>query len=160
LLLCTVLVCFLLTQTGFVNRITGNSPLARSLDLDRLKASSDRQVETSFYGAYIPEQDVFNAVWLSKHRGLQSTVYADIGSGDHVLISYGLIPKQLILPLTGTTILKQGSFIYLGKLNVVNGVIPSSSEQFNSSQISFLLNECNMIYSNGNSEIWHAISPG
>ncbi len=32
LLLCTILICFLLTQSGFVNRITGSSPLLRSID--------------------------------------------------------------------------------------------------------------------------------
>jgi uncharacterized membrane protein len=153
LLLCTLLICFLLTQTGFVNRITDASPIVRSLDLDRVMASSKSQVQTGIYGAYIPEQDVFSAVWLSSNtKGLRSTVYADERSRQHVLTSYGLMPNNS-LPLTNTTTLTQGSFVYLSYSDVKNGLIYTATGQFNSSEISHLFEESNLIYSNGNGEI-------
>lgn len=68
--------------------------MLRSLDLDRMETSDSVQVETSFLAAYIPEQDVFSAVWLSNHRDLSSFIYADFVSSPHVLTSYGLIPAQ------------------------------------------------------------------
>jgi uncharacterized membrane protein len=156
LLIAVLLSVYFLSQSGFINRVTGGAIHAYSIDFDRMKTSNDRQVEISFYDAYIPEQDVFSAVWLSKNEGAPATVYADAVSGTHVLISYGLIPKQLILPLTNTTIPEQGSFIYLGHLNIVSGIITTNTVIFNSSEISSLLNESDLIYSNGNSEIWRA----
>ena len=56
--------------------------------------------------------------------------------------------------------LEQGGFIYLGQLNVVNGIMTTFSAQFNTSDIYSLLNETNLVYSNGNSEVWFVSSPG
>jgi uncharacterized membrane protein len=166
LLLCALLVGFLLTQSGFVNRIAGSSPLLRSLDVDRLKTSSDRQVEIDFLAAYLPEQNVFGAVWLQKYGKMPSTVYADYLSQVGILTSYGLIPLQLMRQITNTTILEQGSYVYFGRLNIVNDVIttltpPSTSytAQFNFSEVLPLFNQTDTIYSNGNAEILYAISP-
>jgi uncharacterized membrane protein len=158
-LLCVVLVSFFLTQTGFVNRITGNTPLLRSLDLDRLEISNSTQLEISFYGAYLPKQDVFGAVWLHEYAPANSIVFADYLNQVHVLTSYGLIPLQLMRPLTNTTILSQGSFIYLGRLNIINGVIITSSSNgsINSSEVLPLLNQTDVIYSNGNTEVRYAV---
>jgi uncharacterized membrane protein len=156
-LLCAVLVSFLLTQTGFVNRITGNTPLLRSLDLDRLKTSNNTQLEISFYGAYLPDQDVFGAVWLHEYASASSIVFADYTNQVHVLTSYGLIPLQLMYPLTNTTILSQGSLIYLGRLNIINSVINTYNGPINSSEVMPLLNNTNIIYSNGNTEILYAV---
>jgi hypothetical protein len=56
--------------------------------------------------------------------------------------------------------LGQGDFIYLGELNVVNGIMTTRTGSFNTSEIYPLFNETNLIYSNGNSEIWYVSSPG
>ena len=77
----------------------------------------------------------------------------------HVLVSYGLIPNELLLPITNTTIPPQGSFVYLGTLNIVNGVITTTTGSFNTSEISSLLDQNNLVYSNGNSEIWYVACP-
>jgi uncharacterized membrane protein len=159
-LLCIILVCFLLTQSGFVNRVAGNTPLLRSLDLDRLKTSIDLKVEISFYGSYLPDQDVFGAVWLHKHTGAASMVFADLYSMSHVLISYGMIPYQFVNLLDNMTILGQGSFVYLRRINVVNGVIPTGTELLNSSETLPIFARTDLLYSNGNSEILYTPSPG
>lgn len=149
-ILCTLLICFLLTQSGFINRVTGNSPLVRSLDLDRLETSNSLPVMISFHDAYIQEKDVFSAVWLSHHQGSLSTIYADFLSGHRVLVSYGLISLQLIHPLTNSTILEQNSLMFLSLLNVKSGVISSEGAgSFNLTEISPVLSESNQVYSNG-----------
>jgi uncharacterized membrane protein len=158
-LLCTVIVGYFLSQSGFVNLVTGAFPLSYSLDLNRIRTSNDRNLEINFHSVYIQEQDVFGAVWLSRNMKASSTIYADGISGSNVLISYGLIPKQQITFLTNSTVLAQGGFVYLGSLNVVDGVIPTDTEPFNSSRILPVLNENDLIYSNGNTEIWRVSSP-
>jgi uncharacterized membrane protein len=154
--LCAVLIGYFLTQSGFINCISGASTLSFSIDYSRIRSASS----ISFYAVFVPEQDVFGAVWLSNNRGESSMIYADYRSADAVLTSYGLIPRQQISSLTDTTTLEQGGFVYLGQLNVVNGIIPTPTASFNTSEIYLLLNKSNLIYSNGNSEIWCVSSSG
>lgn len=159
LLFAILLSAYFLSQVGFVNRVTGSPIHSYTIDFDRIKTSDEGQVKMNLYGAYIPEQDVFSAVWFLNHKVAIAKVYADYASGAHVLISYGLIPNNLILPLTNATIPEELTFIYLGSLNVVNGVITTNIGSFsnfgslNTSEISSL-NKCDLIYSNGASEIW------
>jgi uncharacterized membrane protein len=161
LLIAIILGGYFLSQLGFVNRVTGDKIKSYYIDFDRIQASDEAQVKVIFLvGAYIPEQDVSSAVWLLNHKVATAKVYADGASESHALISYGLIPDKLILPLTNATTPEQFTLIYLSSLNVVYGVITTSSESsstfgaFNTSEISPLLNNSNLIYSNGASEIW------
>jgi uncharacterized membrane protein len=161
-LLCVVLIGYFLSQSGFINCVAGASPLSFSLDYNRIRISTDPNTlnSISFYSFYIPEQDVFGAAWLSKNIGESSMIYADRVSQQNVLASYGLIPARQISSLTNTTILEQGGFIYLGQLNVVNGIMTTITASFNTSEIYPLLNRTNLVYSNGNSEVWYVSSPG
>ena len=160
--LCAVLIGYLLTQSGFINCVSGASPISFSLDYNRIRTSTEpgSTNSISFYSQYIPEQNAFGAIWLSKNRGESSTIYADYRSADGVLTSYGLIPRLQISSLTNTTIMEQGGLIYLGQLNVVSGLILTPTVPFNTSEIHSLLNETNLIYSNGNSETWYVSQPG
>ena len=158
-LLCILLVSFLLTQSGFVNRVMGDSPIVRSVNIDRVKTSNNLELEIDFYSAYLPEQDVFSAVWLQRHMVANSTVFADSLSQVHVLTSYGLIPLQQMRSLSNWTTLEHGSLVYLGRLNVVNNVIDTYEGLVNSSEIWSRINQTDTIYSNGDSEILYAISP-
>ncbi len=153
--LCIVLVSFFLTQTGFVNRITGNTPLLRSLDLDRLKTANDTRLEISYYNAYLQDSEVFGAVWLHEHAPANSIVFADYIATQNVMASYALVPLHLVYPLTNTTVLSQRSFIYLGKLSVVNNIIYTDNGPINSSEVWPLLSQADIIYSNGKTEVMY-----
>jgi uncharacterized membrane protein len=154
LLIAIILSAYFLSQVGVVNHVLGGT-LNYNNDFKRMNASSESQVKISLYSTYIPEQDVFSASWLLNHKVENANVFADFLSRFHVLVSYGLIPNQII-PMTNTTIPLQGSFVYLGSLNIINGVITTKyTESFNTSEISSLLVQNNLIYSNGNSEIWY-----
>jgi uncharacterized membrane protein len=150
-----VLIGYFLSQSGFVNIVTGAVPLSYSLDYTRASTSLDTSIQIGFFRVYIPEQDVFSASWLSNHKIETAEVFGDYQSDGHVLVSYGLIPSNLLLLITNTTIPPQGSFIYLNSLNIVNGVTTTTAGSFNTSEISFLLDQNNLLYSNGNSEIWY-----
>lgn len=162
--LCAVLVGYFLSQSGFINCVAGASPLSFSLDYNRMRTSTDPNTLISFYSAYIPEQNVFSALWLSKNREESSMIYVDVISIYKALTSYGLIPPQQMGSLTNTTTFRQGDFVYLGQLNVVNGIIPTTVvPPYNTIETYSLLNasgRTNLIYSNGDSEIWYVSSPG
>jgi uncharacterized membrane protein len=154
ILLIAIILCgYFLSQSGFVNRITGGAIHSFSLDYDKMKTSNESQIKIFLYGTYIPEQDVFCASWLFNHNIEKREVFSDYASETHVLESYGLIPNKLLFTLTNTSNPQQGSFIYLGSMNLVNGVMTTITEPFNTSEISFLINQTSIIYSNGNSEV-------
>lgn len=154
ILLYIVLIGYFLSQSGFINIITGAVPLSFSLDYARVSTSLDKNVQMNFGAIYIPEQDVFSASWLLNYKVETAEVFADQISGVHVLASYGLIQSNLILSITSATIPSQGSFVYLSSLNIVHGVIATSTGSLNTTEISPLLNQSDLIYTNGNSEIW------
>jgi len=158
LLLIAIILCgYFLSQVGFVNRVTGGAIGFTVIDFDRVKTSSDPKVIVNFYSAYIPEQDVSSAVWLLHHEGLPSTIYADSVSGYDVLTSYGLTPRNFISHITNLTIPYPASFVYLSRLNVADSIITTSGGAFSPrSEILPNLNGSDLVYSNGNGEIWHA----
>jgi uncharacterized membrane protein len=156
-LVCFILVSFFLTQTGFVNRITENAPILRSLDLDRVEKSNNTQLQINYYGAYLPEQDVTGAIWLHEYASSDSIVFADYLNINHVLTSYGLIPYQFSSPLSDTTVLSKGDFVYLGKLNIISGIINTYHGSINFSDFLLLLSQTDLIYSNGNTEVMYAV---
>ena len=153
LLVAVLLSAYFLSQSGFVNYVTGGEIHFTTFDYYKMKASSNPQVQFEISETYVQDQDAFSAVWLSKYANTLSIVYADDASRYNVLTTKGLIPGNLILSLTNTTKPEQGSFVYLNSLNIVEGIIPISTVQFNTSDISSNLNESDLIYSNGNSEI-------
>jgi uncharacterized membrane protein len=154
LLIAILLSAYFLSQAGFINRITnGSLNNYYPLNFETMKTSNETQVKISLYNSYIPEQDVCSASWLSNHKVETSVVFSDTLSGSHVLLSYGLIPNKLVLPITNTTIPPRGSFIYLGSLNIVNSIVTTASGSFNISEIASQRYQENLVYSNGNSEI-------
>ena len=155
LLIAIILSAYFLSQVGFVNYVSGGAIHTYNVDFDRMVTSDNAQVKITLYDTYIPQQDVFSATWLSNYKVGSTEVFSDYLSGSHALISYGLIPNKLLLPLTNKTIPPQGSYIYLGSLNTLNGVITTAAGSFNTSQISPLLDQNSLVYSNGNSEIFY-----
>jgi len=151
-----LLIASFLFQVGFVHHVTKGVPASNSLDFNRKKTTNDLRIKISFYNAYIPEQDVFSAIWLSKNVDETSRLHADRNSENVVLTSYGLIDRVRVHLLSNSTILEDGDYIYLRRLNVVDGLISTFpvGEPFHISEISSLLNESNKIYSNGDSDIY------
>jgi uncharacterized membrane protein len=155
-LMCAVLVGYFLSQSGLINCVTKAAPLSYSLDYSRFISSKDMLDKAAFYAAYIPEQNFFSATWLSKFAAPISIVYADFDSYQTVLLSYGSIFTQY-LPLDNSTVPVLNSFVYLSSLNVGDGVINRdyTINLFNTSEISPILKQNDLIYSNGNGEIWY-----
>lgn len=151
-----VLIASFLFQVGFVNHVTGGYPSSFSLDLDRREKSSDLSIRVTTHSRYFLDQEVFSARWLQENVNPTSKVYADWNSRFTVLRSYALLPNDRILQITNDTTLESRTYIYLKYVNIRVGVISTASSGFfNTSDISPILANCNKIYSNGYSDIYH-----
>jgi len=150
ILVLAILIPYFLFQTSFVYEITGSESWSLPLSMYRMNGYK------LYRGmGYIPEQNVFGACWLSKYADTQhAELYADIDSQHKVLVAYALIPQGNINLLSNTTRIETNGIIYLGRLNVVDGIIVSRYMFWNSSELSYLFNRTNKIYSNGGCEIY------
>ncbi len=155
LLIAIILGGYFLSQVGFVNRVTGGSIQYYNTNFDKMIKSNEVSVKFGLYSTYIPVQDAFSASWLSNYKTETAEVFCDSFSASHVLASSALLPSDLRIKLTNETVPPQGNFVYLGTLNIVNGVIKTETGSFNTSEISSVLDQNNLVYSNGNSEIWY-----
>jgi uncharacterized membrane protein len=156
-LICIVLVGYFFSQSGFINFATKAAPLSYSLDFGRFMESNDVSKKAQIYSAYIPEQNFFSAKWLSEHSQPKSIVYSDYDSLQTALLSYGVLTWERS-ELHNTTILEQNSYVYLSELNIRDGIITVTEPTagwFNTSEISSILTQNDLIYSNGNGEIWY-----
>ena len=154
-----LLITTFLFQVGFVNHVTGDSPLSYSLDLSRKEKSDKLDMRISLYNCYIVEQEAVSANWLSKNIGANSTVYSDAGSRNLVLTAYALRsppPRERTLVLDRTTKPVSDAYVYLRRLNIESDVLTGWEDEnpHNMSEISSILNNSNKIYSNGYSEIY------
>jgi len=149
ILLLIVLVPYFLFQTGFVYEVTRSESWSIPLSKHRMDALQ----LYGFYG-YMDDQSVCGALWTSKNVDVEHTqIYADPFSRNNVLTIYGMIYRGYIDGLSNTTIVAGNSTVYLGRLNVVDGVIVSGRRLWNSSELSFLFSNLNEVYNNGASEV-------
>ena len=157
------LVIFLLFNTGFVYEVTKDHPGSVALSQEWIKESGDAKTKIGLYGGFVTEQTVFGTQWLSKTINRENIkIYSDKTLRRRI-VGYGSIPEESIRPtLSNTTKIRSGEYVYLGYLNVVEGLFRSWESKhlertvyYNSSDISPLLEEMYKIYSNGGSEIYY-----
>jgi len=154
ILLLAVLTPYFLFQIDFVYEVTRSESWSLPLSMHRMNGYM-------LYRAigYIPEQNVFGAHWLSRYLDTQYTqVHADMDSRHKPLLAYGLILPSKINVLSNITKVEKGEVIYLGRLNVVSGIVDSGSMLLNSSELSFALSDMSKIYSNGGCEVYKNIA--
>jgi uncharacterized membrane protein len=152
ILLISILVPYFLFQSGFIYEITKSQSWSLPLSLSRLGI----RLHANF--GIVTESEVSGAQWLSHHSRVKNSVlFADF----HIfsaLIGYGMIND--IIRLTNTSKLKEGSYIYLGTLNVIYELIIdydvwNITEVLNSSNFRY----SNKLFSNGNCEIYKVCNP-
>jgi len=151
----TVLMLYFLINIGFIYEITGDpAPSSFALSMyrmDRVKFYNDK---------YSSDYEICGARWLARVRDPSTTIYADLIAKDRVLASYGMIPQQDILVLFNNTERIYKGYIYLRSVNTIDGkmvyrYIPEKGyEMFDISEISYLFDHMNKIYSNGESDIY------
>lgn len=157
-------VILFLNETGFVWEVTGGYSGSITLGQEYAMKSDYPEIKAALYNALTVEQDVSSAEWLSrmKSAGKVYATFDDIRV--HPLTSYGMIPIENTIRLTKKTkTIQDDSYVYLQHLNVIEDIgteFDASSLQgkghsiFNMTEISYLFDIKNKIYSNGGSEIY------
>lgn len=149
LLLLIVLVPYFLFQTGFVYEVTGSD--SWSIPLSSYRMSALRLY--NHYG-YMDAYSVYGARWLSANANAEnSAFYADVSSGYTVLTTYGLLVRNKY-SLSDVTVVAGNSFVYLNTLNVVYGLVPYGQLLWNTSKLSFIFDDLNLVYANDGSEVY------
>lgn len=149
-----VIVPFFMFQTGFIYEIT-------KVNSESLPLSMHRWDQLKLYDVIVNAQEVVGAKWLSKYANVTNIfVYSDMRSKYSVLTAYGMMGRGRIFALSNTTrtILNDNEFIYLRRVNVVNGKIVVGYI-FNASEISSVFENQNKIYSNGECEVYKGYIP-
>ena len=159
LMIGVVLSAYFLSQYGFVNYVTGASPLSYTLDWNRIRTSPDLTIKMGLYNGFTPEQDISSATWLSKFMSNNSLIYSDFFSLYHPLKIYGLVPESNLMILTNVTTMGPSTYVYLRYFNIIDGyVTPTPDWIFSTSRLYPILNENNCVYTNGASNVYASLS--
>lgn len=146
---------YFLFNSGFVYEITKDNPESISLSQETIKNYGNVEIKANFYTSFIPEQDYFSAIWLSKNRNNKMNVNMDLSRKNNLLVSYGNQGLYSILSKSPSKIFR-GSYIYTGYLNNVDKIMvgPKYKRYWYISEISPFLDKSNKIYTNNASIIY------
>jgi uncharacterized membrane protein len=109
------------------------------------------------YGQYgfTDSYSVYGARWLSNNVDVENSVlYADERTCINVLTIYAVIYSDYVNKLSNATRVAQNGVVYLGTLNVVEGAIPFGRLSWNTSELSSIFGDLDVVYANGGSEIY------
>jgi len=149
-LLLIVLVPYFLFQTNFVYEVTGSDSWSIPLSGYRMNA-------LRLYGdyGYTDAYSVYGAQWVSKNVNVKNqALYADASARAYVLAIYGMMALAHTRSLSNVTVVADNGVVYLSTLNVVEGVIPFGPLSWNTSELSLIFDDLNVVYANGGSEIY------
>ena len=149
-LLLIVLVPYFLFQTEFVYEVTGSDSWSIPLSGYRMDARR-------LYGkyGYTDVYSVYGAQWLSKNVDVKnSQLYADERTATNVLTIHAMILGGT-QSLSNVTVFADNGVVYLSTLNVVYDVVTFGQLSWNTSDLSFLFDDLNLVYTNGGSKVYH-----
>jgi uncharacterized membrane protein len=143
LLIVAVLVPYFLFQTNFVYEVAKTESWSIPLSGYRMNP-----LQLYYDYGYINSQNVYCAQWVSNNFPYQnSTLVADTAL-DTSLIAYGLIYPGYIENLTNTAVVYPGEFVCLSYLSVNYEKLTWNGT------LSPILNQTDLVYSNGGSEVY------
>jgi uncharacterized membrane protein len=148
-LMVCVLVPYFFFQTHFLFEVTGGNSLSVPLSGYRM------DVLQLYALGYIDTYSMHGAQWISKNVdfiGLR--LYSDGYSREYVLTIYGAVYPDYIDELSNVTIIKDKGVVYLSTINVIGDVIPFGRFSWNTSELSSVFDDLNIIYTNGGSGIY------
>lgn len=147
-LLLAVLVPYFLFQTNFVYEVVRGD--SWSIPLSGYRMSYLRLY--NHYG-YTDTYSIYGIKWLSGNVDIENSLfYMDDASRYYGSTIYGLIVRGKY-PLSNVTVVADGGFVYLSTLNVVYGVVPYGQLSWNTTELSFIFDDLNLVYTNGDSEV-------
>lgn len=144
-----ILIPFFLFETGFIYEVTRDFNYSLPLSMYRM----DRVL---LYSRITDGKEVTAARWLSNHmNSSHSLVYGDFISTYKVLTSYGMMHAENFRELSNTTrFTSSENYVYLRGINTIEGKIEGIGSSWNLSDISPIIDNQNIIYSNEDCEIF------
>lgn len=141
LLAIVILVPYFLFQTNYMYEITKS-------DSWSIPLSKDRMNPLRLYGdfGYIDDFSVYGAQWLHSNVPYQNNITADNGFFTS-LTAYGLVYRGYVSEIRNDTVLYPGQYAYLSYIS-----IHYEPQSWNGT-LDLVLNQTNIIYSNGGSEV-------
>ena len=143
----TILFLYFLFMSGWVWSVSADRPTSLILDRERIRTHPILLLRTGYYDEYTLAQDIAAAHWLRSHTEGGGLVCADQISREHVLNSYGELPREGPLLPSGCDFSK--SYVYLSSLNTLYGMGAYGNDVWFVSQISADLMTMNRISSDG-----------
>jgi uncharacterized membrane protein len=142
LLIVAVVVPYFLFQTNFAYEVAKTESWSIPL-------SGYRMDPLQLYGnyGYIDSYSVYGADWVSSNVPYQNNIVADNGLYT-ALTAYGLVYRGYVGDLTNDTVIHPGEFLYLSYITVNYENLTWNGT------ISTVLNQTDLIYSNGGSEVY------
>jgi uncharacterized membrane protein len=151
-LLLVVLIPYFLFQSSFVYEVVGSTSWSVPLSKYRMNPI---WLRGSF--GYLDSYRVFGARWVQKNVVTEQVqIYSDIYNREE-LKCYGLVHIDRIKRVSNATILASNDIVYLGSLNVIDGIVVGSQFVWNTSELQFL-DDIGVIYANGGSHIYRKTS--
>lgn len=146
-----ILALFLLFNSSLIFYMANDYCTSISLNKNIAKEISgpvSLKTKVAFYNAYLPEEDVFSAIWLSAHYCIAQSIYADAIGKRNVLNSYGNISRIEIDELKQGDSPRNNSLIYLRKFNYADGILigPGIYKRWNISELAIPCKTYNKIY--------------
>lgn len=155
-----IVILFFLFNVGFVQELSGSTPVSVALGFNRMR-TGEESLKVFSYWFYIPQSDIESAKWISLNRAGSLRVCADVHAINNVLTSYGAFNRldTFILNRDFEAYSARDCYIYLRYLNVVEGLAagPKMNEVWHVTEVSQVFNVTNRVYCSGASEIW--VSP-
>jgi len=170
ILLMSFLLIFLYVNLGLVHEFTQDHPTSISLSQETILKSDDLYQKSAFFGAIIPQQNVFSGKWVGRFGLSNYNIYrGDWVEGYPSLTIYGGISESLkvitnsngdiVKSFDNTTAQIGKGYIQLTVANVKANVGSSwynplqKRTPFMFSDVNILLVDTSKVYDNGGSEI-------
>lgn len=141
LLVVAVLVPYFLFQTNLVYEVAQTESWSIPLSEYRMNP-----IQLYGYYGFIDPYSVAGAQWVSAHVPYKYNIAADNGLYTS-LTAYGVIYRNYIVGIDNTTVLRHGEFAYLSYISI------EYENMYSNGTIPHLLNQTDVIYSNGGSQI-------
>lgn len=163
--LSVLLALFLLFNVGVIYELSKDHPSSISLSQNWIQLYGDAEEKAQFYNMYTPSGEVASAIWISQHKNNDSFIYSDYRARNNALNAYAMQSRvEGHLVYSTLEMIPLNSYVYLRKLNLVDGFMGGASEVsgspdiFNATTTIYLITqEASKIYCNGESDIFYTV---
>jgi uncharacterized membrane protein len=148
-LILLILIPFFLFETGFFYEVIGDYNYSLPLSMYRMN-------RIDLYRRIVDEKEVISSFWLLRNVNYSnSLVYSDSISSGHVLTSYAMLSAENMRELSNSVqFLGNKNYVYLREVNTIEEKIEGTENWYNFSDVAKTLLYQNLLYSNGDCEIF------